>query len=129
MGQKKKKIIMGQSALWVLKNTKFSWFSNIQLLLCFTDFWNTVPTLDPLNLHKMLLKNLILPCLESSLSKIVGKKVETFSFFLFLKVLLRFKNATSFKILKKKMHFAPFSTGYYFLIGFSKTLQFTFSYS
>ena len=69
-----------------------------------------------------------LACLESSPSRIVGKRVCSLSFWLFLK-LLGFKNAILFKILKKKTHFAPFSAAYYFLIDFSKILKFTFPYS
>ena len=45
--------------------------------------------------------------------------------FFFISKLLRFKNAISFQILKN-MHFTPFSVAYYFLIDFSKNLQFTF---
>ena len=75
---------------------------------------------------KEALKNIVLACLERNQSRIAIKKVCSLSFCLFLKLLV-FKNAILFKTLKK-MHFTPISAAYYFLIDFSKILQFTFPY-
>ena len=93
----------------------------------FSNFWKLGPHLNPLNLRKMTLKNIILACLESSPSMVAVKKVCSLSLCLFLK-LSGFKNAVSFKISKKK-HFSLFSAAYCFLIDFPKVLQFLFPYS
>ena len=78
------------------------------------------PNLDPLNLQKMPLKNLVQSWLERSSSKNAGKKA--LRLFCFFHKLLGFKSAILFKMLKKK-HFAPFSTANYFWIDFSKILN------
>ena len=72
----------------------------------------------------MPLKNIILACLESSLSRIAVKKIFSSCFCLILKI-LGFKNAISFKILKINA-FIPFSAVYYVLIDFSEIYNLLF---
>ena len=71
----------------------------------------------------MPLKNLILACLESSPSRIAGKKV--CSLFLFLSQVIGIQKYYLVQNFEKKP-FTPFSAAYYFLIDFPKILQFTF---
>ena len=69
-----------------------------------------------LTLYLTVLKNIILAFLENSPSTNAGKKIWSLSFCLFLK-LLWFKNAISFRILKK-IYFSPFSEAYYMIVFF-----------
>ena len=102
--------------------------------------WNLEPTLYPLNFQKMPLKEIILAYHESNPSRIALNKLCCLWFYLFLK-LLSLKNAITFYILKKKKKrkkkkkkkrktdCSSFPAAFYFLIDFSKILQFIFPYS
>ena len=81
---------------------------------------------QPLNLRKAPLKNLILPCLERSLSRITGKE-DLKPFFQSLSHVIWVHKCYLVLNFEKTTHLAPFSAAYFLLIDFLKILQFTFS--
>ena len=111
------------SIFWKKKRLQKLIFNRI-LAISGTSLFGT----QPLNFPKTPLKNLILPCLEKSLSRITGKK-DLKPFFLSLSHVIWVQKCYLVKIFEKTTHLAPFSAAYFFLIYFLKILQFNFSWS